>query len=228
MFSLFAFRAISVFSLLVYNVCAIMVLSSTIYINLTDEILSPATKLMCEILLAIYSLGIITYFVAIAFIHLGKPIFQNILLSSLIIEENMFQSIIGSIIFVMNYHHMSETILSTLSPGTCIGFFQIMFLVRLGVFLIAYLVYLILYNGDKPLIVRAVIEPYIETKPYVKASFEEGPCLICLEEYEDNELVAKLQCGHYYHKDCLMIWNKTICPLCHQNIKEATNYHSIV
>jgi hypothetical protein len=38
-------------------------------------------------------------------------------------------------------------------------------------------------------------------------------CCICSEFYEDKH---KLQCGHIFHKDCILVWIKDhkSCPLC--------------
>ncbi|XP_074576972.1 uncharacterized protein LOC141833426 isoform X2 [Curcuma longa] len=45
---------------------------------------------------------------------------------------------------------------------------------------------------------------------------DEGKCAICLEEYEDNEKLGRLKCGHDYHICCISHWLKTknICPIC--------------
>jgi hypothetical protein len=48
---------------------------------------------------------------------------------------------------------------------------------------------------------------------------EDDYCLICRDE---NNKLVKLNCGHIYHKNCLMQWmkqiNKELCPLCQQKI----------
>lgn len=50
-----------------------------------------------------------------------------------------------------------------------------------------------------------------------KASNEvdEQICIICLEEYEDNDDLLLFPCGHYFHYDCLVQYN---------NIKRTINY----
>lgn len=52
-------------------------------------------------------------------------------------------------------------------------------------------------------------------------SIEEGmqlptECVICLGEFEDDEIVTKLQCRHLYHRECLAIWlrDHNSCPTC--------------
>lgn len=41
-------------------------------------------------------------------------------------------------------------------------------------------------------------------------------CIICQDEYEDNEKLGTLDCGHEYHVDCLKKWLllKNVCPIC--------------
>ncbi|XP_021719239.1 probable E3 ubiquitin-protein ligase ZFP1 [Chenopodium quinoa] len=41
-------------------------------------------------------------------------------------------------------------------------------------------------------------------------------CIICQDEYEDNQKLGTLECGHEYHVDCLKKWLllKNVCPIC--------------
>ena len=41
-------------------------------------------------------------------------------------------------------------------------------------------------------------------------------CSICLEKYNYNDKIIKLNCNHVYHKKCLKLWfNKgKTCPIC--------------
>ena len=50
---------------------------------------------------------------------------------------------------------------------------------------------------------------------------EDPSCCICLCEYEEGEELAKLSCGHVYHKDCIESWceNHVRCPLCNLNLE---------
>ena len=45
-------------------------------------------------------------------------------------------------------------------------------------------------------------------------------CTICLEEYKENDDLYQLQCGHYYHKECIDDWllKHHTCPLCRLNL----------
>ncbi|XP_057516206.1 uncharacterized protein LOC130797586 isoform X1 [Amaranthus tricolor] len=44
----------------------------------------------------------------------------------------------------------------------------------------------------------------------------DGKCSICQEEYEEEEEVGKLECGHAYHLHCIKQWlaQKNACPVC--------------
>ncbi|XP_021837351.1 probable E3 ubiquitin-protein ligase ZFP1 [Spinacia oleracea] len=41
-------------------------------------------------------------------------------------------------------------------------------------------------------------------------------CIICQDEYEADEKLGTLECGHEYHLDCLKKWLllKNVCPIC--------------
>lgn len=45
---------------------------------------------------------------------------------------------------------------------------------------------------------------------------ENNFCIICQADYENNENIGTLDCGHEYHAECLKQWLllKNICPLC--------------
>ena len=46
-------------------------------------------------------------------------------------------------------------------------------------------------------------------------------CLICLEEYKNNDLIKKLTCNHFFHSECLKKWLsiKAICPTCRNDLR---------
>lgn len=46
-------------------------------------------------------------------------------------------------------------------------------------------------------------------------------CSICIDDFEENELLRALPCGHLYHTHCVMPWLTTRspnCPLCKECI----------
>lgn len=52
------------------------------------------------------------------------------------------------------------------------------------------------------------------------ASVEDASCVICLCEYEPNEIITFLPCKHHFHKDCVDVWLRLdkACCLCKQDI----------
>jgi Ring finger domain len=48
----------------------------------------------------------------------------------------------------------------------------------------------------------------------------ERKCLVCQFEYETNESLRRLPCGHCFHKCCVDMWlqEKDVCPYCRQCI----------
>ncbi|KAK6946666.1 Zinc finger, RING-type [Dillenia turbinata] len=48
------------------------------------------------------------------------------------------------------------------------------------------------------------------------AEQETDSCIICLEDFANQDKVAILDCGHEYHADCLKKWLlvKNVCPIC--------------
>ncbi|KAF5772207.1 putative transcription factor C2H2 family [Helianthus annuus] len=45
---------------------------------------------------------------------------------------------------------------------------------------------------------------------------EADACSICLCEYEKNEKMGRLECGHRFHAECIRRWllSKNVCPMC--------------
>ena len=57
----------------------------------------------------------------------------------------------------------------------------------------------------------------IPNKPFHKALFEDNcQCIICMENFSENELVKQLLCGHIFHGDCIDHWlsQQKNCPFC--------------
>ena len=47
----------------------------------------------------------------------------------------------------------------------------------------------------------------IPEKPFHKALFDDNlECIICMENFEENEKVKQLYCGHIFHGDCIDKW----------------------
>nr|XP_009776821.1 PREDICTED: putative RING-H2 finger protein ATL50 [Nicotiana sylvestris]XP_016439638.1 PREDICTED: putative RING-H2 finger protein ATL50 [Nicotiana tabacum] len=58
------------------------------------------------------------------------------------------------------------------------------------------------------------------TKTEVVSDEEPEICAICQAEYEEEETMGTLQCGHEYHMDCIKQWilRKQDCPMCRASI----------
>ncbi|KAM7503365.1 hypothetical protein LguiB_002269 [Lonicera macranthoides] len=56
---------------------------------------------------------------------------------------------------------------------------------------------------------------HLNSKDHDKSE-EPDICVICQAEYEDNERIGILECGHEYHGDCIKKWllQNTVCPIC--------------
>lgn len=57
----------------------------------------------------------------------------------------------------------------------------------------------------------------IRELPKVRFEAEEQQhCAICLEAYQEGELLTALRCNHFFHVECLNVWMQraTQCPLC--------------
>ena len=63
-------------------------------------------------------------------------------------------------------------------------------------------------------------EPDISEYRFLK-NYKKMECIICLQEYNDNEIVSLIKCGHMYHTKCLYTWflKKKVCPLCDDKIE---------
>ncbi|KAL0233522.1 hypothetical protein PCE1_002037 [Barthelona sp. PCE] len=70
---------------------------------------------------------------------------------------------------------------------------------------------------------RAMLE---ETKfSFVTDEHQQGArCTICLSDFKDGDEVAKLECDHMYHKQCIVDWSKQgrLCPICRHEMTTKT------
>lgn len=51
-------------------------------------------------------------------------------------------------------------------------------------------------------------------------SQSENECIVCYEDYEIGQILAKLKCGHQLHKQCAIEWlsENPTCPVCRMNV----------
>lgn len=84
------------------------------------------------------------------------------------------------------------------------------------------ILYYHLYPADRggPAIEDIVIN--LPTVTYNNEMFGEGTpsCVVCLEEYQEGDVLRQLPCNHHSHKNCLDPWlsMRGTCPLCIQPI----------
>lgn len=79
------------------------------------------------------------------------------------------------------------------------------------------------------------IASHLKTRRYcgMSINLEELPCIdqkndsciICQDEYQENDKVGTLDCGHDYHADCLKPWLlvKNSCPICKLTALDINN-----
>lgn len=53
---------------------------------------------------------------------------------------------------------------------------------------------------------------------------EESACLVCLQDYNTNDVLRRLPCGHNFHICCVDQWlyQSSACPCCRKSIDEDT------
>ena len=78
------------------------------------------------------------------------------------------------------------------------------------------------FDDQESATIRAFVKVLPE-KVYTKAEPLTSPeCCICIEEYEDQDKLKELPCGHLFHLDCIDVWllgddtkaKHLTCPLC--------------
>jgi len=52
----------------------------------------------------------------------------------------------------------------------------------------------------------------------MKDELEGETCSICIDEFDSQHQIYKLECGHVFHKECILRWmnNESRCPLCNK------------
>ena len=51
---------------------------------------------------------------------------------------------------------------------------------------------------------------------YKENKRNDSECTICMVDFESNEQLKMLSCGHYFHEHCIRDWLqiKAVCPKC--------------
>ena len=70
-------------------------------------------------------------------------------------------------------------------------------------------------NGNQG---QPVSEAFLSKLKVIKGSdiVESKDCQICMEKFQDDDLIYKLPCKHLFHKDCILPWFRghNTCPVC--------------
>ncbi|KAG9131108.1 hypothetical protein Leryth_024614 [Lithospermum erythrorhizon] len=64
---------------------------------------------------------------------------------------------------------------------------------------------------------ESIIMKNLETRVFQEHSNnDENTCAVCLCDYEKDEEIGDLHCGHHFHVGCIMKWlfSKNSCPMC--------------
>jgi len=61
---------------------------------------------------------------------------------------------------------------------------------------------------------------YYEVKKFALKNNKKLHCIICLENYEYNDLIAFMNCEHKYHYKCIKKWlnHNPNCPICRKDV----------
>lgn len=65
---------------------------------------------------------------------------------------------------------------------------------------------------------------FADIKKYISTEISEK-CSICMDKFNQTDLIKILPCKHYFHKNCVAEWltkYNHICPLCRQSSGEHT------
>ena len=59
-------------------------------------------------------------------------------------------------------------------------------------------------------------------KTIKKVKYQEVDCIICLEDYSENNQCAELYCKHKFHHSCIKEWMicREVCPLCNTELNK--------
>ena len=56
-----------------------------------------------------------------------------------------------------------------------------------------------------------------------KLKEDEKECVICLEDYKNEDYFTNLPCAHFFHTKCIVDWLKRTndCPICKYKIQKS-------
>lgn len=67
--------------------------------------------------------------------------------------------------------------------------------------------------------------PWTEYRITLKDVKEGANCSICFDNFKKGEKVSKLNCNHFFHDDCILMWydqnrNNPTCPICRRDMND--------
>lgn len=80
------------------------------------------------------------------------------------------------------------------------------------------------YDDDAPSSANKVTLPIFWNVRLRAVDQGNNECPVCAIEFEVNDAVALLPCGHYFCKDCMTQWmnhEKSTCPLCRHDLQAS-------
>ena len=79
-----------------------------------------------------------------------------------------------------------------------------------------------IHKGNPPASERAInnLKKIVINENNIK-NFNEETCNVCLEIYKEGQISIKLDCGHYFHENCIIQWLKmrNTCPVCRHELE---------
>ena len=81
------------------------------------------------------------------------------------------------------------------------------------------------YSGNKPRTIHETVSLNNSELIDYTDDLKGVMCTICLDEYENMDILRKTKCGHIYHDECVTPWfNKSpTCPVCRYTFTESNS-----
>jgi hypothetical protein len=84
---------------------------------------------------------------------------------------------------------------------------------------------------DKRLLVKFAFKSikYADFMSLIKGG--SSRCSTCLEDFKSTHIIAKLNCGHFFHEECAVKWlseHKSYCSLCKAHVTDPPPIHSLI
>lgn len=137
-------------------------------------------------------------------------------------------------IFLMNEYDsillkniFDENALIRINTGYSLMFLaQMLFYLFLGVLVLSILsivfVFVTILSEKDPILLPGALEKCLKIKYYKISNKFCTHCVICMDDFDDDDLCRFLGCGHYFHIDCVDPWleeKSSRCPLCSQHLR---------